>query len=391
MTLCDRPEPTTDARPPGLPEGVPPLRAFYLYMSNSCNLACRHCWITPHYVDGVPDPGEVIDVDALREAVAEAKTLGLSSAKLTGGEPLLHPRFREIADLLTAEGLSMNMETNGTLLTAELARHLKDETNVTFISVSIDGADAETHDAFRRVEGAFDAALRGLDHLAQAGYENSQVIMAVHHGNRDQIEDVVRLAVAHGAGSVKINPVTNTGRGATMYERGEGLDFDERMELAHWVYTELRPRLQEEGLPIGLVHNTPLALMPIGEMMRRGGNTGDCGVRTILGVLGTGEIALCGIGRTIPELTYGRLGEDSIREIWLNHPTILELRRVLDDVDSFPGICGECNLAKRCRTGCVAQNYIDGRRLVWPDPLCAEAARRGVFPATRRRRVKREA
>ncbi|MCJ7739165.1 MAG: radical SAM protein [Anaerolineae bacterium] len=386
MTLCDYELAANDTPPDiDLPDGVPPLRAFYLYLSNSCNLACRHCWITPRFVDGRPDPGDVIDLDALRDAVREAKPLGLSSAKLTGGEPLLHPRHVEIVDMLTAEGLSLNMETNGTLLTSELARYLKDRTNVTFISVSIDGADAATHDAFRSVPGAYDAALRGLDHLVGAGYTNSQVIMSVHRGNRDQIEAVVDLAVQHGAGSVKLNPVTNSGRGAAMHERGEGLDYEERMALDCWVREDLRPRLREGEAGIGLVLNTPLALLPISEIMRRGGSTGDCGARGILGVLGTGEIALCGIGRTIPELVYGRLGEDSISDIWFHHPAILELRRALDAPEEFPGICGECTMAQRCRTGCVAQNYVDSRHLAWPDELCAEAERLGVFPVTRRR------
>jgi SynChlorMet cassette radical SAM/SPASM protein ScmF len=391
MAICDFSEQqtTADAQPPlDLPEGVPPLRAFYLYMSNSCNLACRHCWITPRSVNGEPDPGDVIDVEALRDAVQEAKPMGLSNAKLTGGEPLLHPRFIEIVDMLSAEGLSMNMETNGTLLTAELARYLRDKTKVNFVSVSIDGADAETHDSFRGVPGAFDAALRGLDFLVKAGYTNAQVIMCVHHGNRDQVEDVVQLAAAHGARSVKFNPVTNTGRGAAMHERGEDLDFCEHLDLARYIYDELRPRLQEEKQPVGLVLNMPLALMPISEIMRRGGRTGDCGVLGILGFLGSGEIVLCGIGRTVSELVYGHLGKDSIRDIWLHHPTILELRRALADEESFPGICGECILAKRCRTGCVAQNFVDGQQLVWPDALCVEAERQGAFPATRRKHRK---
>jgi len=132
-----------------LPEGVPPLRSLYLYLSSSCNLSCRHCWITPRLVNAQPDPGEVIDVKALRAAIAEAKPLGLSSVKLTGGEPLLHPCFREICDLATREELDLVMETNGTLLTADLARYLKNETSMEFISVSIDSADAARHDAFR--------------------------------------------------------------------------------------------------------------------------------------------------------------------------------------------------------------------------------------------------
>jgi SynChlorMet cassette radical SAM/SPASM protein ScmF len=385
MSLCNYNKPTGGSSPLDLPEGVPPLRAFYLYLSNSCNLACRHCWITPRFVDGKADPGDVIDVEALQTAVREAKPFGLNKAKLTGGEPMLHPRFMEIVDLLTKEGLSLDMETNGTLLTAEAARYLKDKTNLNFISVSIDGAEAETHDRFRGVPGAFDAAIRGLDYLIEAGYKDTQVIMCVHRDNRSQVDAVVRLAADHGAGSVKINPVVKTGRGAVMYDRGHTLDFHERMDLAHYCYNELRPRLQKEGVSLGLVFNSPLALMPINEMMRRHGETGDCGVLGILGILGDGKIVLCGIGRTVPELVYGCLEKDSIRDIWLTHPAILNLRHLLADVDGYPGICRDCAMAKRCRTGCVALNFVDGRQLVWPNALCLEAEQRGEFPATRRK------
>jgi len=386
MSLCDPIEEDVEARPArDLPEGVPPLRAFYLYLSNSCNLACRHCWITPRFVDGKPFPGDVVDVAALARAVDEALPLGLARAKLTGGEPLLHPRFLEIADSLSSRGLGLDMETNGTLLTRETARHLKERTRMGFISVSIDGADAGTHDRFRGVAGSWQAALRGLGHLAEAGYANAQVIMCVHRGNLDQVEGLARLAAARGAGSVKLNPVTRAGRGAGMHEKGEGLGFDEFMALARRVREELRPKLEAEGLKIGLILHTPLALTPLAELRRTRGRTGACGVRGILGILGTGEIALCGIGRTVPELVYGRLGEDSIRDIWLRHPAVLELRRLLDHVAAFPGICGRCVHAKGCRTGCVAENYVRSGRLAWPDPLCEEAETRGVFPASRRK------
>lgn len=390
MTLCD-----TDTTEPvvtslDLPDGVPPLRTLYLYLSNSCNLACRHCWITPRFVDGRAHPGDVIDVEALRAAVAEALPLGLSRAKFSGGEPLLHPRFREIAAMLTEMGPTLDMETNGTLLTADLARFLKDETNANFISISLDGGDAATHDAFRGVPGAFAGALRGLACLTDAGYTNVQLIMSVYHGNLAQVDAVARLAAERGARSVKLNPVNSMGRGGAMQERGEGLDLHERLELARYLREELRPRLKAEGIALELILSTPLALEPLSEIMRRRGHTGTCGVLGILGILGTGEIALCGIGRTIPELVYGRLGQGSIREIWFGHPTIQALRQALADVDAYPGICGECALASACRTGCVAQNYVDGQQLLWPDPLCTEAARTGLFPATRRKPAVRQ-
>ena len=117
MTLCDIvPEciPESQEQLPDLPDGVPALTSFYLYLTSACNLRCRHCWIAPSFVDGKPAPSDYLDLDLLRRAVAEAKPLGLHNAKLTGGEPTLHPQFVEIVDLLTNEGLSLNMETNGT-------------------------------------------------------------------------------------------------------------------------------------------------------------------------------------------------------------------------------------------------------------------------------------
>ena len=385
MTLCDIPdEPVPPAGQPirtlDLPEGVPPLRAFYLYLSASCNLRCRHCWITPVYSAGKPLPGKTIDPSALRDTVTEAKTLGLSSAKLTGGEPMLHPQFKEVVEILTAEGLSMNMETNGTLMTREMAQFLKERSKVGFVSVSLDSPVPAEHDAFRGVKGAFDAAIRGLDFLVEAGYTNCQVIMAVHRGNRHRMAELVELAAEHKAATVKFNPVTRTGRGIDMHERGEVLDFTEYIELSRYVNEELRPKAT-----IPVILPMPHALTPFSELWRNKGKNCDCGVSGILGILGGGEIALCGIGQTIPELVYGHLGKDSIREIWFNNPVIRRLRQDLQNVSDYSGICGSCIHARSCRTVCVANNYGYNGKLVSPTWLCYEAERQGVFPKNRRR------
>jgi len=367
-----------------LPEGVPRLSTFYLYLSDNCNLRCRHCWVEPRFTDGEPDPSRFVNVEALLAAVREAKPLGLCAAKLTGGEPMLHPHFREVVDRLTAEGLRMDMETNGTLLSAETARHLKEKTSLSFISVSLDGADARTHDEFRGVAGAFDAAVRGLAYLREAGYKNTQVIMSVHRGNRDQVEPLVRLATACGAASVKLNPVTRTGRGTAMHERGEGLGFDGQMELARYVDGELGRRA-----PIAVILALPPALASLRKLRSSGASCGDCGVRGVLGILGTNQYALCGIGATCPEFIYGQLGQDRVRDIWLNQPTILYLRRTLANPGRFPGVCRQCIFARTCRTGCVVDNYVQTGQLIAPHWLCAEAARRGLFPLARSRRTVR--
>jgi radical SAM protein with 4Fe4S-binding SPASM domain len=192
------------------------------------------------------------------------------------------------------------------------------------------------------------------------------------------VEDVVELAVELGAGSVKFNPVTRTGRGIAMHERDETLNFEEVLALTRYVRGDLQRRTS-----IRLVLSTPLALYTVGELVNAG-TGGMCHVRHILGILGTGEMALCGIGRTIPELCFGNLGDVSVADVWLNHPALCQLRQDLDG--EYPGVCGECIHTDRCLTWCVAQNYQDTGRLLSPSWLCAEAYERGVFPPGRLRR-----
>lgn len=373
---CSSPTPTE--KPPDLLEGVPSLNAFYLYLTNGCNLFCRHCWITPTLVNGKPSPGDCMDPEHLRKAVADAKPLGLCQAKLTGGEPLLHPQFREIVGFLSSQDLPLTIETNGTLIDAALALYLKQQTTVWHVSVSLDSIHPKSHDRFRGKKGAFESAVQGVRHLVSAGF-HPQIIMSPHRGNLHEVEGMVRMAEELGAGSVKFNPVTNCGRGAEMNEKGETLDFEEVMALVRRVHGPL-----QGGSNIRLHIMVPPALLTVGELLRTQEFGGTCQVLHILGLLGSGEMALCGIGRNIPDLCFGKLGKDELREVWIHHPTLNQLRA--DLAGTFPGICGNCIHAERCLTHCVAQNYLERGQLVAPSPLCEEALARGSFPATRCRK-----
>jgi SynChlorMet cassette radical SAM/SPASM protein ScmF len=360
----------------GLPEGVPPLRAFYLYMTTGCNLCCRHCWITPTFVDGEPSPGKFISLELLRQAVSEAKPLGLCSVKLTGGEPLIHPEFREIALFLQQQGIRVDMESNGTLIDAPMARFLHDEASVWFVSVSLDSIDPAKHDDFRGVRGSYDAALRGIKNLVGAGYR-PQVIMSPHRGNVNEVESMVHLAEELNAGSVKFNPVTNAGRGRQMHEHGEALEYEEYRQLLRFVNGDLQSRSR-----LRLAISAPPALLTADDLLHNRWR-GVCNVANIMGLLGSGDMALCGIGSSVPALRYGRLVEDTLRDVWESAPLLHEIRKGL--LGPFPGICDDCIHASFCRTGCLAMNYMDSGKLFAPSPWCEEAAHRGEFPQTRRK------
>lgn len=362
-----------------LPDGVPALHSFYLYLSDSCNLHCRHCWITPAYVNGKPSPGQVIDLGLLKKAVREGKTLGLCSAKLTGGEPMLHPEFKQAASMLTDENLNLNMETNGTLIDRKIAEFMKNKTNIRFISISLDSPRETHHDDFRGSKGAYQAALNGLKNLVEAGYENIQIIMSLHRNNIGEVRELISLAENKRAASVKLNPVTHNGRGAFMQANKETLSIPEVLELSERIRGEFKKTAK-----IPVILNVPPSVRPLSEVT--GARLqGDCGVDHILGILGTGDVALCGIGRTMPEFVYGNIAADSIRDIWLNHPRVVKLRQDLRDFKNYPELCRNCIFMRKCRTGCVVQNHTDFGKLIWPSGICLYANENGLFKNSRKR------
>lgn len=355
-----------------LPEGIPALRQYYFYLTAGCNLACRHCWLAPKYQ---PDGGTGghLDFEMFKMAIEEGLPLGLKRVKLTGGEPLLHPDFIRIVDLLREKDLGMTIESNGTLLTPELARYLRDHSTLLDISLSLDGATAESHDSFRSVKGSFDKTCKGIGYLVEAGY-HPQVIMSLHAGNVDEIEALVRLAEKMGVGSVKFNLIQPTGRGEVMNERGQVLDFTRLIELGYWVERDL-----QKSSSIPLHYSWPMAFYSIKRLAK--GTLGNCGIFNILGVLASGQLAMCGIGIEIPELVYGQIGVDRIADVWSNNSTLISLRQTIPD--KMEGVCGECIFKQRCLGGCLAENYHQSHRLTAAFWFCQNAQDLGLFPEQR--------
>jgi SynChlorMet cassette radical SAM/SPASM protein ScmF len=278
-------------------------------------------------------------------------------------------------EVVRSQDLRLVVETNGVLCTPELARNIASCKN-SFLSVSLDGVNAQTHEWVRGVEGCFQAAIDGIKNLVSMGLR-PQMIMTIMRRNRDQIEAMVRLAERLGAGSVKFNVLQPTARGEKMHEAGGALTVNELIELGQWVENTL-----SASTSLRLFYSHPLAFRPLGKMF---GNNGDgcgvCGILGILGVLGNGSYALCGIGETVPELVFGNAATDRLEDVWNNASVIKELREGLPH--RFEGICGVCLLKYRCFGNCVAQNYYRSKNIWAGYWYCEEAEKRGLFPESR--------
>ncbi len=345
---------------------IPPLTTIYLYLTGSCNLNCRHCWIDP-YFEG--SPREVLPWSELRKIIVEAKELGLQSVKLTGGEPFLHPQAVEVMYGLQELELGVTVETNGTLIGERQAKALKDTS--AFFSISIDGPTAELHDDLRGVKGALKRTLKGIEYVRAEGL-SFQVIACLHRGNRHAIVEMMEFSRSLGASSLKINPITGTARADEMESGGELLTIPEILEA----YREMKTAVPQD---FQLSFDLPPAFLGLKEFTNN--SCGTCGILNLLGVLHDGSAGLCGIGEHIEGMNFGDLRQLGVRKVWEETETLKLLR---DGVpDKLKGVCGMCLFKSYCLGKCVANTYYETGDLLGPFGFCQQAYDQGLFPNTR--------
>lgn len=343
------------------------LGNIYLYLTQGCNQACRHCWLSPKFdEDGSKYP--VLTFDHIKVAIEEGKGLGLKSVKLTGGEPLLHPEFINIVKYLRENGLNVLLETNGLLLDnedmIEAIQHVDS-------SISLDGVNAETHDWMRGVSGSFDKLMENFEKLKFYG-AFVQLIMTVMKRNVDQVEEMILNASNWGmVSSIKFNVLHPMGRGKNVHLQDLTLDVREILELGRRVEENLSNKYN-----MSLIFDYPLSFS-IPRIVKARRNC-VCDILHIIGLIPGGYYALCGVGEFIPELVFGKI-EDGLKNVWENNQVLKDLRAGLPK--KLEGICSRCKLSNLCLGSCVAQNYFNAKNLWAPFYLCEELYESGEFPA----------
>lgn len=151
------------ALPGGSGENFPEAYAsVVLITTKRCNLKCRTC------LRGKSSATD-LDIDILDGFLEQAKKLDYDMAALTGGEPILHPRFPELLKKITDHGLKIGLVTNGVRYKdyLELLAPYKDK--VVFVAVSLDSHIASVNDAVRGA-GVRDAAIEAALAFRRAGY-----------------------------------------------------------------------------------------------------------------------------------------------------------------------------------------------------------------------------
>lgn len=158
-----------------------------LDLTYRCNNNCRHCWL--RIPPGSPERQRELTIDEMKEIVDEARKMGCRRWSISGGEPMLRPDFAEIFDYITRKSISYSLNTNGTLITPQIAQLMRRRGSK---MVALYGATAEVHDHITRNRGSFEATMRGFAYLKEAG-AGFTVQLILMRDNYHQFNEMISL------------------------------------------------------------------------------------------------------------------------------------------------------------------------------------------------------
>lgn len=368
---------------------APQLRLVFWELTAQCNLQCRHCRAESpgsaselagraHPFPTHPEHGDVTAAPAgvpgelgtreLLQAARDIRAAGDPILILTGGEPLSRPDFFLVAEACTGLFSRVAMATNGTLIDGVTAGRIVNS-GIQRVSISIDGADADTHDTFRGQAGSFDDALRGYDALRQAGM-SMQINVTVTRYNISQLEDLLQLALARGADAFHVFMLVPVGCGAEI-NPSDRLGPERVEEALTWLFhraRELCGRLhikatcapqyyrimKQESRGSGITAPTGHGL----HAVTRGCLAGS----SVCFVSRHGDVQPCGY---LP-LKVGNVTNQTFADIWRAAGAFRSLR----DPSQLKGKCGACGFRVVCQ-GCRARAFADTGNFLEADPDCA--------------------
>lgn len=334
-------------------------------ITRRCNLKCVHCRSSSDLaVVGHPD----FSLEEAKRILDDIASYASPVMVLSGGEPLLRPDVFDIARYGTSLGFRMCMATNGTLVTDEICSKIK-EAEIRMVSLSLDGARAETHDDFRNQQGAFAGTMNAIELFNRHGIPflvNSSFTVR----NQKEIPEIYRLVKSLGATAWYMFMIVPTGRGEDIMEEliPEKL-YDEILEWHYQVEKEENELLMRPTCAPHYYRIVRQKAKEEGETFKRrnlkfstGGSKGCLAGQLICLIDVDGEVLPCSY---FPK-SAGSLRDTPFKDIWENS----DLFRQLRDFKSYKGSCGQCEYVSVCG-GCRARSYAMSGDFLAQEPFCS--------------------
>ncbi|MDA8273103.1 MAG: radical SAM protein [Deltaproteobacteria bacterium] len=340
------------------------LRLVFWELTARCNLKCIHCRAEAQ----TERQEDELSAEKCFAVIDELCGFSSPILILTGGEPLYRDDIFDIARYAAGKGLRVALATNGTLVNEKVAEQIK-ESGIKRVSISLDGANPQTHDTFRMIPGSFESAFNGIKILQKEGIE-VQINTTIARHNEDEVKDILDLALNNNIKALHVFMLVPVGCGIQIAD-SQMLDKQKYEDILSWFYDktmELRGRIElkatcaphffrimhkrakDEGMTIspqthGMAAVTKGCLAGSGVMfISRKGIVQPCGYLPV---------------------QAGNITKESVSEIWNGSEVFLNLR----DTGLLKGKCGICEYKKVCE-GCRARAYYEKGDYMEEEPYC---------------------
>ena len=316
-------------------------------LTKRCNLLCPHC-----YIEALNAPAPELSESEAQFVIDELSYLNSKlMLVLSGGEPMLRRDIFDLVEYASQAGFIVVLGSNGTLLTAENLRLLKDA-GLRGMGISIDSTIDASHDSFRGLQGAHELSISALKIGREMGIE-TQLDVTLTDKNWKEVDDFIELGVELGAKAVNFFFLVCTGRAMRTdistdnYDRAiayiaQKSSRERRLMVRARCAPHVYRILYQEGFPVP------------------GGTKGCLAGRSYMRIDPEGNVTPC----PYMPVSIGNIKERSLASIWEDSPVLRQLRS-----GAYKGRCGACEFGEICG-GCRARALVRKDDLMEEDPLC---------------------
>ncbi len=339
-------------------------------VTRRCNLRCVHCYAHAKEEAGADE----LTTEQGRILLDDLAAFGVPVVLFSGGEPLARRDLPELADYAVGKGMRAVISTNGTLITAAVARTLKN-IGLSYVGISIDGMQ-EVNDRFRAVPGAFQAALNGIRNCQAAGIKVG-LRFTINRFNVQEIPGIFDLIEEMDIPRVCFYHLVYAGRGSELVK--EDLSPEETRRALDLIIDRTR-RLHDQGKPkevltvdnhadgpylyLRMLKEDPERAKEVLELLKW--NEGNNSGRGIGCVSWDGAVHADQFWR---HYSFGNVKERPFSEIWMDTSNPF-MRQLKDKKKHVKGRCADCRWLDVCAGNFrVRAEAVSGD--VWaPDPAC---------------------
>lgn len=347
-------------------------------VTRRCSLNCRHCRAS---AQNIPYRDELSLDECKRLLDGMTQFTPPPIMILTGGDPMMRGDIFDIISYGASLGLRMVIALCGQHLSLDLMRQLK-TSGILKTSFSLDGSTAESHDAFRRVPGSFEAVMDSMAQAREVGMP-FQVNSTISQYNVAELPDILDLVVQSGADAFHPFLLVPTGNARELLDLE--LTPEDYETTLRWIYQKSREiqqitvkptcaphyyrimRQEEKGRPTDQKPHPHAKGHPRGHGFSAM-TKGCLGGQGFAFISHTGKVQICGFLDV--ECGDVRATNLQFQPIWETSPVFLQIR----DTDGYHGRCGVCEYRNVCG-GCRARAYNVTGDYLDSEPFCSYVPR----------------